>query len=146
MTEEQVKLVKQSWRLFRSIDPALIGDLFYTKLFTDYPALKKMFPKQMKEQYVKLIDMISVIVSRLDNMETITNEIAAMARRHVEYGTRPAHYKMVGSALLWTLEKGLGNEWNEKMKEAWITCYQLLADTMISASETPAAGHDNLKK
>lgn len=143
MTEEQVKLVKQSWRLFRSMDPALIGDLFYTKLFTDYPALKKMFPKQMKEQYIKLINMISVIVSRLDNMETITDEIAAMGLRHVEYGTRPAHYKMVGSALLWTLEKGLGSEWNEKMKDAWTNCYQLLADTMIRASETPTSGDDN---
>ena len=146
MTEEQVKLVKQSWRYFRNVDPVIVADLFYTKLFTDHPALRKMFPKDMKEQYVKLIDMISIIVSRLDQLDLLTDEIAAMARRHVEYGTRPAHYKMVGKALLWTLEKGHGNEWNQKLAEAWTTCYGLLAETMIHAAETPAAGNDNLKK
>ena len=146
MTEEQVKLVKQSWRYFRNVDPVIVADLFYTKLFTDQPALRKMFPKEMKEQYVKLIDMISVIVSRLDQLDQLTDEITAMARRHVEYGTRPAHYKMVGKALLWTLEKGHGNEWNAPLAEAWNQCYNLLADAMIHASESPAAGNDNLKK
>lgn len=135
MTEEQIRLVKQSWRVFRSVDPLLIGDLFYSKLFADHPSLRKMFPKDMNQQHIKLIDMITVIVSRLDHWGRLTEDISAMAQRHVGYGARPAHYIMVGKALFWTLEKGLGNEWNPQVAEAWNRCYNILADNMIKAGE-----------
>jgi hemoglobin-like flavoprotein len=140
MNQEQIKLVKQSWKLFRNIEPAIVGDLFYSKLFTDNPQVKKMFPKDMSEQYNKLIDKITVIVIRLEHLELLTDEIAGMAQRHAGYGVKPAHYKLVGDALLWTLEKGLGKDWNSAVKEAWLTCYTLLSNTMIAASEElPAA-------
>jgi hemoglobin-like flavoprotein len=29
--------------------------------------------------------------------------------RHTGYGVKPDHYRLVGNALLWTLEKGLGS-------------------------------------
>ena len=120
--------------MFRSIDPALVGDAFYSKLFSDTPALRKMFPKNMNEQYRKLMDMLSTVVARLDNLNELTDDIAAMAQRHVQYGVRPAHYKLVGKALLWTLEQGLGNDWTEEVKDAWANCYTVLSDTMINAA------------
>jgi nitric oxide dioxygenase len=136
MTEEQVKLVKKTWKMVRAIDPVMVGDLFYSKLFNDHPALRNMFPKKMDEQYRKLMDMLSTVVARLEKLDELTNDISEMARRHVGYGVRPAHYKMVGSALLWTLQQGLGNDWTQEVKEAWIKCYNTLADTMIAASTT----------
>jgi hemoglobin-like flavoprotein len=42
---------------------------------------------------------------------------------------------MVGEALLWTLEKGLGNDWNLEVKKAWLACYDMISETMISAAE-----------
>ena len=64
--------------------------------------------------------------------------IADLAIRHRDYGTKPKHYASVGQALLWTLEKGLGYDWNEEVAEAWLTCYTLLSNTMIdAANETP---------
>lgn len=134
MTTAQILLVKKTWKVFRGISPATVGDLFYSKLFTDNPALRKMFPADMEKQYQKLIDMLNSIVIRLDKLDELTAEIAAMAQRHVEYGVRPAHYKLVGKALLWTLQKGLGTEWNEEVKNAWSTCYKILADTMINST------------
>jgi len=140
MTQEQIKLVKQSWKLFRNIDPAIVGDLFYSKLFADHPSVKKMFPKDMSQQYNKLIDMITIIVIRLDHLEQLTGDIAAMAQRHTGYGVKPEHYTAVGESLSWTLEKGLGKDWTPEVKEAWETCYGLLASIMITASaEAPAA-------
>lgn len=76
----------------------------------DAPALRKMFPHEMNEQYQKLIEMLNAIVGRLDKLEQLSEEIEAMAKRHVDYGVRPSHYKLVGDALLWTLEKGLGDD------------------------------------
>jgi len=134
MTGEQIILVKKTWKIFRSIDSALVGDAFYSKLFNDTPALRKMFPRDMNAQYRKLMDMLSTVVARLDNLNELTDDITAMAQRHVGYGVRPAHYKLVGKALLWTLEQGLGSDWTEQVKAAWITCYTVLSDTMINAS------------
>lgn len=119
--------------MLRGIDPSVVAGTFYARLFTDYPAIKKMFPKDMEAQYVKLIDMLNYVVARLDRPDELTENIAAMAERHVGYGVKPGHYKLVGDALLWTLEKGLGNDWNPAVKDAWTEAYTLLADAMINA-------------
>ena len=134
MTGEQIIIIKKSWRIFRSMNPKTVGDAFYTKLFADTPALRKMFPQGMNEQYQKLMDMLNAIVGRLDRFDQLSEEIVAMAQRHIDYGVIPAHYKLVGDALLWTLEKGLGSDWNEEVKIAWISCYSLLSDTMIRSA------------
>jgi hemoglobin-like flavoprotein len=46
-----------------------------------------------------------------------------------------AHYDTVGAALLWTLEKGLGNAFTSETKDAWIAVYGLLAGTMKNAAK-----------
>ena len=133
MTDEQIQFIKKSWKKFRGVNPALVGDLFYSKLFIDNPSLRKMFPTDMEKQYEKLIDMLNAIVIRLDKLQEMSAEIQAMAQRHIGYGVKPAHYKLVGNALLWTLEKGLGDDWTQDVKNAWTACYTLLADTMIKS-------------
>jgi hemoglobin-like flavoprotein len=135
MTDAEIRLVKQSWRTLRAIDPIIVGDLFYSKLFMANPSLRNMFPKKMDEQYNKLIDMLSVIIARLDRMDELNEDIAAMARRHVHYRVRPAHYKLVGNAFLWTLRQGLGQDWTLDVEQAWTKCYSNLADTMMRATE-----------
>ncbi|WP_202630196.1 globin domain-containing protein [Sediminibacterium roseum] len=131
MTERQTLLVKNSWALFRRIDPQLIGDVFYSRLFQQMPALKSMFKTNMAEQYAKLVDMLSYIVSKLDKPEQFAGDVEQLAQRHVQYGVRPGHYKVVGDALLWTLEKGLGKDWNAEVGEAWAACYGMLSSLMI---------------
>lgn len=42
----------------------------------------------------------------------------ALDKRHVPYGVLPAHYDVVGQALLATLEGGLGAEWNDQARRA----------------------------
>jgi hemoglobin-like flavoprotein len=44
------------------------------------------------------------------------------------------HYDTVGSALLWTFEKGLGDAFTQEVKEAWTTIYTLLAGAMKEAA------------
>lgn len=134
MTAKQIALIKKSWRTFNGINPTTIGDAFYTKLFSDNPSLRKLFAKDMESQFKKLIDMLHAIVIRLDHLEEVTDDIKAMAVRHVGYGVRPAHYKLVGNALLWTLEVGMGDAWTEELENAWTECYSVLSNTMIKAA------------
>ena len=118
----------------RKIKAEILGDVFYTKLFYDNPELRKMFPHEMEEQNKKLIDMLNVIIERLENLDELKDEIIAVAKRHVDYGVKAEHYNMVGTALLWTLQKGLGKDWTDELKTAWINCYNVLSDTMITAA------------
>jgi hemoglobin-like flavoprotein len=135
MKPEQIKLVKKTWKILMGIDPRIIGDAFYSKLFADQPGIRKLFPSDMNQQYIKLVDMLSSIIMNLDHNPAIgLPDIAAMSKRHTDYGVKPAHYVMVGSALIWTLKKGLGSEWNQEIEEAWSDCYQSLADIMIQNS------------
>ncbi len=119
--------------MFHNISPAVVADVFYSKLFFDHPELRRMFPVQMDEQYKKLIDMLSSMVARLDNMEGLLTEINELAKRHEGYGVLPKQYNMVGVALLWTLEKGLGKDWDEETAAAWLACYTTIAEQMIRA-------------
>lgn len=111
----------------------MVADAFYTKLFLDNPGLRKLFPAEMGEQYEKLMNMLTTLVSRLDRLDEMTAEIEAMGLRHKQYGAKPVHYKMVGEALLWTLKSGLANDWDNETAEAWLKCYTLLSEKMMQA-------------
>jgi hemoglobin-like flavoprotein len=133
ITAEQITLVKNSWKMFRKVDAGLIGDVFYSKLFCDNPQLRSMFPPSMKQQYNKLIDVLSTVIARLEDLSEITADIKMMARRHENYGVKPQHYRLVGNALLWTIKRGLGNDWTNDLHEAWMAAYTELSETMIAA-------------
>ena len=134
MEQQQVVLVQKSWKLFRDIKPEIIGDVFYSKLFTEFPASRKMFKNDITSQYKKLVDMLSLMVGRLQQLHELTADIRALAIRHAGYGVKPAHYAIVGDTLLWTLEQGLGADWNQETKQAWDSCYKMIADIMIDAA------------
>lgn len=95
-----------------------------------------MFPKDMSEQHQKLMDKFNIVVARLDRLEDMQSDIAALALRHVGYGVAPRQYASVGAALLWTLERGLGDDWTPTVANAWQTCYAALSANMIQASES----------
>jgi len=135
MTEEQIDLVKKTWKIFRDINPVLVGDVFYSRLFIEVPQVKQMFRISKEEQSMKFIDMINIIIGRLDRLDELTRDIEQLAIRHAGYGVKPSHFKPVGEALLWTLQQGLGKDWTEEIKEAWQTCYKMLSQTMITAMD-----------
>ena len=134
MTAEQIALVKKSWKVFRDIDPVLIGDVFYSKLFIDVPHLRHLFKTSRDVQSKKLIDMLSAIVGRLDRLDELTEDIQQLAIRHVSYGAKPEHYRAIGRTLIWTLKQGMGGDWTPEIEDAWTSCYKTLSDTMIKAA------------
>lgn len=131
MSPEQIKIVKRTWRKLMMVDPILVADLFYTKLFTEYPKIRGLFPRDMTAQNKKLTDMLTYIITSIDHVESLQKEITDMAERHVGYKVKTEHYQWVGQALIWTLEKGLAGEWNEEVKAAWLACYNTLASHML---------------
>lgn len=112
--------------------------LFYGKLFELDPSLKPLFTSDIKEQGKKLMQMITIAVRGLNDLDKLVPAVQELGRRHVGYGVKDEHYATVGTALLWTLEKGLGDAFTPDVKEAWATVYGILADTMKQAAASPA--------
>ncbi|QHV96668.1 globin domain-containing protein [Spirosoma endbachense] len=102
LSEKQIAIVKKSWRLLRDIDPALLGDVFYSRRFMAHPELRPLFKGPLETQYTKFIDTLSFLVSQLHRLDEFTRDVAVMGQRHVQYGVKPSHYDDVGEALLWT--------------------------------------------
>ncbi|RYD91848.1 MAG: hypothetical protein EOP50_13600 [Sphingobacteriales bacterium] len=140
MNAHQITLVKESWLSVAAIDQLVVGNLFYNRLFELDPQLRPMFRSPLPEQSKKLLTMLNYVIRKLDALDEIIAEVRKLAQRHVHYGTKPEHYNVVGSALVWTLEQGLGEAWTEELQEAWIAVYTVLAGAMIQAAEyEPAA-------
>ena len=131
MNPTQIKLVQDSFDKVAPISEQA-AVLFYGRLFEVAPSVRAMFPDDMTEQRKKLMATLAVVVGGLANLESVLPAASALAKRHVNYGATPEHYPVVGGALLWTLEKGLGDAWTPDVAEAWTAAYATLSGYMIS--------------
>jgi hemoglobin-like flavoprotein len=138
MTPEQIKMVQDS---FQKVVPiaATAADLFYDRLFVIAPEVRPMFPDNLAEQKKKLIAMLATAVTNLHQVEKIIPAVQDLGKRHVTYGVSDKHYEPVGSALLWTLEQGLGADFTPPLKTAWTEAYTTLAGVMQAAAATVPA-------
>lgn len=133
MTPEEIKLVQDSFQKVAPIADAA-ADIFYDRLFDIAPEVRPLFPADISDQKKKLMQMIGTAVSNLHQVETILPAVQDLGRRHVNYGVTDAHYDTVGAALLFTLEKGLGDAWTPDLAVAWTTVYGTVATVMKNAA------------
>jgi len=134
MTPVHVALVQSSFQKVVPIAPQA-ADLFYARLFELAPEVRVLFKGDLKDQGRKLMAMLATVVNGLDRLDTIVPAAQALAKRHVGYGARDAHYTVVGAALLDTLEKGLGDDFTPEVREAWSVAYGTLSGVMIEAQK-----------
>ena len=144
MNSEQIQLVQSSFALVRPLS-ADVGEMFYKRLFILDPSLRPMFKGDLAHQSRMLMVMLDSAVKSLDDLDALVPVARQLGARHVRYGVQKQHYDTVGSALLWTLEKGLGGKFTPAVKEAWATTYELLASVMqLGAIEAqPAQAADS---
>jgi hemoglobin-like flavoprotein len=129
MTPEQIRHIQKSWAAVVPI-ASTAADLFYERLFDLDPSLRALFPADLSVQKKKLMDMLHQVVLGLDELPALLPSVRELGARHRKYGVAPQHYETVGSALLWTLRKGLGEAFTPEVEEAWTLAYGVLADAM----------------
>ncbi|NQW22701.1 MAG: hemin receptor [SAR202 cluster bacterium] len=137
MDAKQITLVQSTWSKVLPISEKA-AELFYNRLFETDPSTKVLFKGDMKTQGKKLMDMITAAVNGLNNLEGLVPTVQDLGRRHGGYGVQEKHYGSVASALLWTLEQGLGEAFTPEVKSAWTETYMVLAGVMKDASAKAA--------
>jgi len=137
MNDHTIHLVKESFDLVEPIAPQA-AELFYSNLFARDPSLRGLFRSDMLAQGEKLMQMISVAVSKLDQPQVLMPVLQRLGQRHADYGVRDEHYDTVGAAFLATLAQGTGVAFTEEVREAWVEVYAELANTMKEAARVAA--------
>lgn len=131
ITEAQKKLVQDS---FTKVEPIAdtAAEIFYSKLFTYDPSLKPLFKHDMKDQGKKLMTALRLAVKSLDDLDALVPVLENMAIKHVGYGVKVDDYTPVGNALINTLAEGLGDDFTQECRAAWVEVYKTIALVMRS--------------
>ena len=133
LSAQEIALVQGSFDKVLPIADAAAA-MFYGRLFELDQELKPLFRGDMMAQGRALMGMIKVAVAGLTRLDQIVPAVEALGQRHAGYGVKDEHYGTVGTALLWTLEQGLGDGFTTETRAAWIKVYGLLAGTMQAAA------------
>lgn len=134
MDSSTIQLVQHSWQKVVAIGPQAAA-LFYQNLFDADPALKPLFKGDLQTQGKKLIDMISIAVNKLTELDVLVPVLQNLGKRHGGYGVQDSHYDTVGAALIKTLGQGLGNDFTQEIKAAWVRVYLVMAEVMKAAAK-----------
>jgi hemoglobin-like flavoprotein len=135
MTPEQTELVRATWQRVNA-DGDAVAALFYERLFEIDPSTRELFANaDMSAQRSKLLQALGIIVADLERPDALAPVLQSMGRRHLSYGVRKRHYSAVGDALLWSFERGLGDDWTREAEAAWERAYALVSGMMSGAAE-----------
>ena len=140
MNAERKRLVQQSWEaLARDHDRVAIA--FYERLFEIDSAAPSLFAKtDMVSQRAKFVNMLGDIVRNLDLPRELIPTVAALGRRHVDYGVREIDYDRVREALFGALAAEVGDAFTDELRDAWEEAYALTAGVMKRGAKTTGSG------
>mmetsp|Transcript_56731 Transcript_56731/g.159250 ORF Transcript_56731/g.159250 Transcript_56731/m.159250 type:complete len:293 (-) Transcript_56731:804-1682(-) len=65
-----------------------------------------------------------------DDVSGLGSALQSLGARHVSYGVHPAHYSVVETALLRTLEGALGDMWTTEVRKGWAAVLKFVSKGM----------------
>jgi hemoglobin-like flavoprotein len=135
---DSAQLLRESWRHAVAAGDAF-PKLFYALLFDRAPAVRALFPVDMREQRRHLVATLGTVVNAdsLDD-QAVLDRLHALGRDHRRYGATGPGYEAVGSCLVLAL-KGISPEWTDEHGAAWEAAYKAVAGAMQDADHEAAA-------
>jgi hemoglobin-like flavoprotein len=133
MTEDEIELVQAGFAVVER-DADGFAATFYGRLFAVEPGLRPLFRGDLRQQGAKLMAVLRIVVGTLHDLKPLETTVVELARRHRAYGVVTLHYALVGQALVWTLDRFLGDGFTLAARTAWITAYTAISDRMIQAA------------
>ncbi len=137
MTPEQIKSLQRSFQLIEGKEE-IVTLMFYNRLFQQNPALRPLFPGEMKDQAKKLADALKLVHSSIDKFDLLRERLRSLGAKHKsQYGVFEEHYPAFCEALVKTMQETAGTRFDENMKLAWNSLLtQVSAEMQRGARET----------
>jgi hemoglobin-like flavoprotein len=110
-------------------------DEFYARLFAAAPAVRPLFPDDMRRQKSMLLGALVLLRKSLRDLDAIVPKLLDLGARHVAYGAKPEHYPVVGSALIAAMATVAGEGWTAEYEAAWSDAFDAVAMTMLAGAE-----------
>jgi hemoglobin-like flavoprotein len=129
ITTAQIAHVQSSFRHVLPIADAA-GLLFYERVFALAPGTRALFGDDIGLQAKRTMAAVKTAVDGLGDLDVVGPFMVRLGARHVRYGVRHEHFDVVGEALLWTLEQGLGARFTPEVREAWVAAWDVIAGAM----------------
>jgi hemoglobin-like flavoprotein len=113
-------------------------DEFYGRLFAAAPAVRPLFPDDMRRQKTMLLGALVLLRKSLRDLDAIVPKLRELGARHVGYGARPEHYPVVGTALIAAMASIAGDAWTAEYEVAWSEAFEIVANAMLEGAEAAA--------
>jgi len=144
-----VELVQTSWQQIEDagVTYEVAGGILFRHIFRIAPQALPLFSfgkapdakvddalfesAALRTHSAKVVATVAGAVKKLGQLEELAPVLAALGTKHVEYGVIPAHYEVVGEALIATLKDALGEAFTPEVKAAWVAVYGIVKTTMI---------------
>ena len=131
----QVEVLERSFDEVKPVADEFVAS-FYYNLFTANPEAKPLFETtDMEAQKKKLLNSLVLVVDNLRQPDALNGALRGLGARHVKYGALPAHYPLVGSALLTTFRQYLKDKWTPEVKQAWVDAYGAISEIMLDGAD-----------
>jgi hemoglobin-like flavoprotein len=129
MRGAEIQRVRESFeRVDRQAHIAAL--IFYRRLFSLDPSLRRLFQHDIEAQADKLMAMLRQAIDLLDQPARLDPLLRQLGHQHAGYGVEVAHYELVGQALLGMLDDVLGDTFTPDVRAAWTHLYTMMATTM----------------
>jgi hemoglobin-like flavoprotein len=150
LTRRQIELVRRTFRKLAPIERTF-ANLFFARLFALDPDFEAILRREVGASSAEdlqiygggLLGVIGTMVSNLEHIDKLAPAVAAVGRIHFGNALELADCDLAGQALLWTLARGLEDEFTDEAKLAWLDAYSLLAASVAHAArptiDLPAA-------
>ena len=131
----QVEVLENSFDEIKPVANEFVAS-FYDNLFTANPEAQPLFETtDMEAQKKKLLNSLVLVVDNLRKPDALNGALRGLGARHVKYGALPAHYPLVGGALLTTFEQYLQDKWTPEVKQAWVDAYGAISEIMLDGAD-----------
>ena len=132
MTSNQVRIVKQGFAAIAPY-PERASALFFARLFEIDPAMRLLFPGDLRRRGARLIHAVELIVEDLHRPHVFVPALEALALRLAGHGFERSHYLAVGEAIAQTARTLLGDRFTAEVAAAIDAAFGELSARMLDS-------------
>uniref|UniRef100_A0A1A8ESZ8 Globin X, Uncharacterized protein n=1 Tax=Nothobranchius korthausae TaxID=1143690 RepID=A0A1A8ESZ8_9TELE len=156
-SEEQIQIIKDSWKVIRD-DIAKVGIIMFVRLFETHPECKDVFflfrdvedlerlrtNRELRAHGLRVMSFIEKSVARLDQPERLEALAVELGKSHYHYNAPPKYYNYVGAEFICAVRPILEEMWTAELEEAWKATFQYVSSLMQQGYQEESFRQKNL--